>query len=575
MQDTPQRFIAAAWAIVTTYLCVVAAQSSTPQGTASVTGRVTLDGRPVATMTVLLVAQPKEDQNFLQGAMEAAEPRKASTDSEGRFRFGDVAAGVYEVKVFAPTLVADKSESSFHVSEGQTVEGVDFALKTGGVVTGAVMLPDGRPAIRLSVHLNSIPPPKEARPISPEGNPAGGTPFLSSTTDDRGIYRIYGVAPGDYFVSANSSGNRKESVQTYYPGVTDKTRAGTVKVKATSETSSVDFKLGLSKKKGYEVRGRVVDESGKPVSGVMISCSVAREENGDGKAEVPSFPASGPIHSNAQGEFKIQGVSPGKYNATVMSMFDEAAVYSDPTAFEVGSRDVDGVEIKTHKGLTASGVAVIEGNDDPSVAAQLAQVQLLGTIIRSSGTFGYSVSRANLGADGSFVMTGLSPGKLSLMVSPLLQDNRFSILRVERGGAAQSEGIEITPGSPVTDIRLVLGYGNCTIFGRVAVEGGTLPKGSSLYVYIQRSGSEAAQSEMYLSDMGMGRSAVMRRIQVSPGDEFRAEGLAPGDYEVTITTSRYGGPRGADQSKSGSQRVTLSNGAQSEVNLTMNLSSDK
>jgi len=102
-----------------------------------------------------------------------------------------------------------------------------------------------------------------------------------------------------------------------------------------------------------------------------------------------------------------------------------------------------------------------------------------------------------------------------------------------------------------------------------------LPKDYSLDVYIKRSGSEAAQSDMYLSDMGMGRSAVMRRMQVSPGDEFRAEGLAPGDYEVTITTSRYNGPRGAEQSKSVSQRVTLANGAQSEVNLTVNLSSDK
>jgi hypothetical protein len=309
----------------------------------------------------------------------------------------------------------------------------------------------------------------------------------------------------------------------------------------------------------------------------MLSCGPARDE-ADEKAASPVAPFSDMIHSNAQGEFKIPGVTHGKYTISVMSMFDEASVYSDPVTFEAGNRDVDGVEIKTHKGLTASGAAVIEGNDDPTAAAQLPQVQLMGMVMKGE-QFNFSISKANLAADGSFVLRGLSPGKLNVMVSPLLPNNRFSILRIERGGAPQNEGVEITTDNPVTDIKLVLGYGNCTIYGRASLEGGPLPKGSSLYVHIKRQGIAASQNDIYLAGMGMGRSGTMRILEISPGGDFRAEGLVAGDYDVTLSTDKYRVPPppgvSVNETDSTSQTVTLTSGGTLEVNLKLDLSSKK
>src|SRR5262249_4573586 len=157
-----------------------------------------------------------------------------------------------------------------------------------------------------------------------------------------------------------SGGGKHENAFTYYPGVTDKAKAAHVKVKAGNESTGIDLKLGLAKK-GYEVRGRVLDESGKGVPGVIIACFPAPDET---TPDAAASAFSGEVHSNSKGEFKIEGVRPGKYSATVMLMFDEANLYSDATTFEVTDRDMSGVEIKTHKALTASGVAVIEGNDD-------------------------------------------------------------------------------------------------------------------------------------------------------------------------------------------------------------------
>src|SRR5262249_53937082 len=162
-------------------------------------------------------------------------------------------------------------------------------------------------------------------------------------------------------VSANSGGRSRESQQTYYPGIADKTKAVAVKVKAGAETSAIDFKLAPPKKKGYEVRGRVIDESGKAVSGVMIGCSPVHETEGDEKDAPSGFAVPAVLHSNAQGESKSPGIGTGKDQVSGMSLLDEASVYGDPTTFEVAGRDIRGVEIKTPKGLTAGGTVVIEG----------------------------------------------------------------------------------------------------------------------------------------------------------------------------------------------------------------------
>src|SRR5262249_29444380 len=148
----------------------------------------------------------------------------------------------------------------------------------------------------------------------------------------------------------------------------------------------------------------------------------------------------------------------GKYSASVVVMFDEANLYSDATNFEVTDRDMSGVEIKTHKGLTASGVAVIEGNDDPAVVAQLPQVQLMASATTPNAMAGFSMSRANIAPDGNFTFTGLRPGKLMIMTNPMAPYSRFAVTRIERGGAVHTAGIDLIAASPATAIKVDLGH---------------------------------------------------------------------------------------------------------------------
>src|SRR5215831_6222906 len=286
MRKVAKRFAIAICAIVAISLAVAAqapaqetrAQETPAQkpvaedGSGSISGRVTLHGRPFSNAQVLLVAQPKDSDNPVQSLTQMKPALKTSTDSDGRYSFTNLAAGHYELSVFAPTMVSTGHEDPVIVADGGAVESVDFSLTPGGVITGTVLLSDGRPAIHKPILVDSVNRDQSAQDPAASDKAAIRSRVSSDMkTDDRGVYRVYGLAPGDYLVSVQSGGGKHENTFTYYPGVTDKAKAAHVKVKAGSEATGIDLKLGLSRK-GYEVRGRVVDESGKGVPGVMIAC---------------------------------------------------------------------------------------------------------------------------------------------------------------------------------------------------------------------------------------------------------------------------------------------------------------
>jgi hypothetical protein len=556
-----------------------AAQTPAPEGTATISGRVTLNGQPYSNAQVLLTPQPKDNDNILQSITGAGSSHKTSTDSDGHYSFTNLPAGPYEIQVFAPAFIGTGHDDPILAADGETIDGVDFAMAAGGVITGSIQLANGHPAINKTIRIDLT----DQKQAAPESSSAAIRAMVkqitahNTSTDDRGVYRIYGVPAGEYVVSAHTGGGRHESMATYYPGVTDKTRAGTVKVRAGAETTGIDFKLDVSKK-GYEVRGRVVDERGNGVQGVMIIVSPAPEPG----ATTGFTGLTGQGHSNSKGEFKVEGMRPGKYNAAVFSMFDDANIYSDTAAFEITSSDATGVEIKTHKGLTASGVLVLEGNDDPAVAAQLPQVQLMAAVSSTDSSPGFGVGTVSVAPDSTFTVNGLRPGKFLIMASPMAQDNRFSVLRIEHGGVAHNSGIDISLDNPVTDIKVVLGYRNCSIFGRANVTGGSVPKGSGLNISIRRiaSNDEPSDDEHDTSfrvgvgaAMGMG-SGPSREFTVSPGGDFRADSLIPGDYEVTARFLDKPGSKDADL-KTVTQKVTLTSGSQVEVNLVLDLSPNK
>ena len=127
-------------------------------------------------------------------------PRMTATDDDGRFEFASLGAGNYALAAsrpgYVPTFYGAKKPGrgpgvQIAVIEGQSLPPVVIRLPRGGVVTGVVRGVGGLPVPGTNVMVMQVQAGGARRPLpSLEG----------ATTDDRGVYRMFGLAPGDYVV---------------------------------------------------------------------------------------------------------------------------------------------------------------------------------------------------------------------------------------------------------------------------------------------------------------------------------------------------------------------------------------
>lgn len=500
----------------------------------TVTGRVNLEAKPAQGVRVWLT--PASDT---RSALKAV----SETDAEGRFRLTGVPAGTYTLAVAGAYVVRDADRTkAVTVREGQETGGVELSLERGGVITGRVIDANGQPLIGARVSSN-VPKTSVARLNVVVA-------YNSTETDDRGVYRLYGLPAGRYTVSLTPRslpGATREAggapAVTFYPGVTDEMKAEAVEVKAGDEVENVDIKLGR-RDDTFSVKGRVVDETGKPVPGV--ACDYAEQNRLS-----PSPPSS--CKTDARGEFRVGRVRPGRY---FMFTVPEPGgdFYAEPTPFEITSGDVEGLEVKVRRGSTVSGTAVVEGND-PAAKPLLSQLSVIA--MQPGDTSSRGAAKATIGPDGKFLMKGVRPGKVTFIIVsyPRLD---FTLLRVEQNGAEQARGVDVAAGESVAGVRLILAYGKGSVHGRVSVQGGALPPGTRVSISIAPVGSP---------------TRGIRFAQADAAGEFLLKDVPAGDYELSVRTilpSVAGArPQVLPLFK---QPVSVKNGSDTEVTVVLDLS---
>src|SRR5512143_399151 len=291
------------------------AQESRKEPTGSVSGRVMVGDEPVPRAVVLLTSS---ENGF---SPNRKLPARTTTDEEGHYRFTGVPAGTYTLGPSTPAFVLPTETSfgqpgkSVTLAEGEQIESMDFSLTRGAVITGKVTNSEGRPVIDQRVNIMLI--DERGQRLN-----AAFNPFMFST-DDRGIYRLYGLPAGRYKVSvgdAPDSGMFRVGfgggvyTRTFHPGVTDEARATIIEVKTGEEAADIDIKLGVASKT-YVATGRIVDaDTGKPLPNLQYG-------HGAVTGQQPTITSFGWTNnrSNSNGEFRIEGLSPGRFAAFVLA----------------------------------------------------------------------------------------------------------------------------------------------------------------------------------------------------------------------------------------------------------------
>lgn len=540
------RFVLAAVVLSSMSMCALA-QSSQKAGTGVIAGRVMIGDKAAPGVAVLLL--PSERGGPMRKAVA-----KAATDFEGYYRLTNVPAGRYSVTPIAPTMVGPNEAMSGQMgravvlAEGETVEKIDFVLTRGGVITGRITDAEGKPVVDERVQLDAIDNTNRGRFW------ASSNPFMFQT-DDRGIYRIYGIPAGRYNISVGHSsqdgmtrvgfGNRRYFQRTYYPGETDIKKAAAIEVTEGGEAKDVDIKLGR-RAQAFIATGRVVDAAtGEPVANLIIGHGSYRQN----ERRLMGYGFGS--RTDARGQFRIESLMPGRYAAFVWS---ENETYSDPVPFEITDGDISGIEIKLRRGATLSGVALIEGTSDKRILARLQQLYI-GGYVQSKVLSAPANQRALIGADGQFRLTGIAPGKLMLYLNSYPPPKDLRLARVERDGAAQPNGIEITPGAEITNVRVIFEYGSGSLRGQVRVENGTLPEDARMYVMVARPNDPPERP--------------MMGAEVDSRGRFLLEGLATGDYQLTLRAELP--PGAARRMAAVKQTVSVTNGIETETTLVLDL----
>ena len=540
------RYMFAVLFVVLSLTVTVFAQSTTgqtnkaPRGTVS--GRVTIKdkGAPGVAVGLRRTEPSVLNQSFL----------RATTDHDGFYRITNVPPGSYEVTPSVPAFVpADNNRAqTVVVGEDENVEGINFALVRGGVITGKVTDADGRPVIQQQVSIFRVEAftqrPGTQRPIFPGGG---------AQTDDRGIYRMYGLTAGRYKVATgrsdemftpNFSPNRTSYQQVFHPDTTDHTKATIIEIAEGTQANDVDIKLGPAMQT-FSVTGRVINsETGLPIPNIRFGLQRMAGQR-------PEF-MNTTLVTSTQGDFFAEGLMPGKYMVFMFTTPNDD-LRAESLNFEIIDQDVTDLVIKMMKGATLSGVVVLESNDKTAFQ-KLSQMQLHAHVTAAPGTSGFGrTAVSSIAADGSFRLAGLPAGTaniaLSMMMGPDLRG--FSLSRVERDGVITTRTVEIKDGEHIAGLRVFVSYGNATLRGVVKVENGP-PTGGRIFVRLTKPGDTSPQG--------------FRPPPVDARGHFLMEGVPPGTYELHVQVSGAGGPRSVKR------EVVLQDGVVTDVTITIDAS---
>jgi hypothetical protein len=527
-----------------------------------ITGRViTTAGDPVVQASVALVP--------IGGSLRTA--RECQTNDKGAFSFEAVGPGAYSILAVDEAILdfsADEENDNFGAPRicrpGDFVE-IVVAREKPGVITGRVTGADGEPIVEAIVRTFRV-RDSRGRPVQSR-SPFGSS--VSRKTDDRGVYRIWSLEPGQYYVTAGGEPDHgitfrspeptdyDADAPTYYTDSPVKAQTP-VLVRPGAEVSGVDIQYRGGS--GHTISGTL--------SGILASDArnfrvyltnvatriqqseyVSRRAGGTPSFEIPKLP---------DGDYDVVAVGergPSEYETA-----------SKTIRVTVKGADVPGVVLTPIEFASVDGRVSLEPTYDQESRAAIAskasdpecrpgRTRLIEETVlvftrgqQSPGLadlehpYGSSIA-VRVDSKGHFVAPKLDPGDYYIRAD--LPEDLWYVSSIMAPGSGQkpvpvSFPLSIKGGEHVSPLAISLRAGAASLRGKIALSSGSAVSTTGLHIHLVPLDQQEADNPLRFTE-----------TSIKPGRTFTFAHVARGQYKVLIRPVEEGVERQLGETREG------------------------
>ncbi|MCC6365480.1 MAG: carboxypeptidase regulatory-like domain-containing protein [Bryobacterales bacterium] len=489
-----------------------APQQYKPEELCTIAGivRNAVTGEPLRKAEVMLMrVEPRNPQP----------PARTSTNAEGRFAMKAIEPGQYRLSVTRNGFVRSEygarkpgslmGGTTLSLSKGQTLDTIEFRLSPHSVITGRIVDEDGDPVMGASVQL--------VRPRYFQGRKQM-LPMSNAMTNDLGEYRLFGVAPGKYYLSVTgrqsynyavdrtaSSKPEEGYAPTYYPGVENIASATQLNVPLGRAIQGVD--VTLRKTLTFRVKGKVTGAPSGSNRPVMISLTAKDEDMLSGMPRMMSS-------ANRQnGEFELSGVRLGSYVLQAVSPEGPNEVMSGRLVIEVTDHDLDNLTVSLSPGGEVQGSIRMEGEGSLNMRDLSVYLQ--------PGTRSFMMGNTNVRVkeDGAFVIPNAPQDLFDVRVSGAPPE--FYVKSIRLGEIdVLGNGLDLTQSASASGLDIVLSPTAAQLEGSVVDEKGDPVRGATVTLRPTKSEPAALVSQL------------LKSITTDQNGAFRIRSITPGEYNL-------------------------------------------
>ena len=563
-----------------------AASQDRAQPTAAASGSSGIAGVVVSANS----GHPVRQAHVLLRSIEARAARFALTDDQGRFAFPNIQAGHFMLSASKPGFLdvvfgqrqpgSGKAGTAISLSTGQRLERITLTIPRGGALQGVIWDDQGEPAFRTQVRALRYAWRDGEKRLQVAG---------TATADDRGVYRIPALTPGEYVVMAVPTDQEIEAV------VADaEAKAAAAGGSARFSTASADDIKDLMVAVGLGAPAKPDEILGfapvfypgtlEPSSANIVTLGVGQELTGlditlqRGRlSRVAGVVSGGPsnliestqlalvsrslsvtplrtAHPKSSGQFSFGVIGPGQYTilARTTSPSPGASRSNSPerwwgaSELTVNDSAVSNVHLALRPCVSVSGSLTFEDSPPPRDTTRFGV-----TLTPVTRGFPDIPPRATVDPNGRFSMYQVIPGmyRIALTAAP----RGFMLKSAEVAGRDVLDApIEIAADRNVTGVSLVLTTRNTQFTGVLTDDSGRSPDEYTLIVF--------ADDARYWQPPS-------RRVQaVRPASDgrFSIVGLPAGSYRfatvVDVESGQWTDPEFLRQIQSSSTALTLGDG---------------